>query len=190
MNEAIWTAIGTLLGAFIAGVCGLLAARYSSYMLRQRDISLREQERRDLAVALRGELLHMRYRFAWRWRSYGETIGSNKPRSEWDWTLPSREIFNANRERLGLFKARTVVQVVNTYGLITDYAIGFQMAARDTTAAQWGREKLETLFKKCGITAYALGKIAGLSEAPYEVSYPESIDEAAEKVLGKQECQD
>ena len=178
-------------GAFLGSLVGLLAilcgAMLNAKLNRQRDDRLYKSEQQALAAALRGELLAIRKRVAWRYWAFkmdeekrGEKhrhIGNNS-RPKWDWTIPDRYVFRNNLDKLLLLDKNLVVDVIDTYEKIDDYATALQFSYQRGPTTKWVKHILFCVFDQCTCTLNLLANMEGLN-LPQE---QESIE-----VIGKRE---
>ncbi len=162
-------AFGAFLGSLVGLVAILLGAMRNAQLNRQRDDRLRKQEQRALAAALRGELLAVRNRAAWRWWAFHNDSRGDEhrhigkaSRPKWDWTIPERDIFDSAREKLPLLDPELVSKVLDTYERIDDYVTALRLSYAGGPKTKWIKHILGLIFEHCTQTANSLGNVYGL----------------------------
>lgn len=157
-SEGAGTFLGSLAGALFGLVAILAGALFNAKLNRQRDNLLRNHDQKALAAILYGELVQMRFRVAWRWYSLQGAARTGEKRAPWDWTLPKREIFEANLAKLYLLKPEIAKKVAEVYGLMSDYEQGLKHSDQTPCLSQWAAGLLYHIFDQSGDVANLLAK--------------------------------
>lgn len=120
---------------------------------------------------MRGELLAVRKRAAWRWWAFHKDKTGEEhrhkgkdSRPEWDWTIPDRHIFRSNCERLSLLDKDLVANVVDTYERIDDYTNALKFSYQGGPKTKWVKNILKLIFDQCTLSAKLLAEELGLPE--------------------------